>query len=35
MVDVHIDYAFGLYKLGGDCHVEVIACKKWRFLTSM
>ena len=31
----HIKYAFGLYRSGSDCHVGVIACKKWRFFTSM
>lgn len=31
----HIEYAFGLYKSGGDCHVGVIACKKWKFFTTM
>lgn len=30
-----IEHAYGLYKSGGNCHVGVIACKKWRFFTSM
>lgn len=31
----NIEHAFGLYKSGSTCHAGVIACKKWRFLTSM
>ena len=31
----HIEYVFGLYKSGGDCHAGVIVCKKWRFFATM
>lgn len=30
-----IEHVFGLYKSGGESHVGVIACRKWRFFTTM
>ena len=30
-----IEHAFGMYNSGANCHVGVIACKKWRFFTPM
>lgn len=30
-----IGYAEGIYRSGGTCHVGVVVCRKWRFLTSM
>ncbi len=35
LTDGSIDYEEGLYKSSGNCHVGVIACRKWRFFTSM
>ena len=31
----NIEYAEGLYRSAGTCHVGVIVCKKWRFITTM